>query len=49
MDLRDIFYSTSTEELLADCVLLQLVLESLGVAEALLCFAYNLLELALHL
>ena len=29
MDL-DIFYSTATEELLADCILVQLVLESLG-------------------
>ena len=49
MDLLDKFYSTATEELLADCVLVQLVLESLGIAQAIICFAYNLMELALHL
>ena len=49
MDLLDIFYSTATEELLADCVLVQLLSESLGVAHGLLCFSYNLLVLVLHL
>ena len=49
MDLLDIFYSTAAEELLADCVLVQLVLESLRMAQALLCFALDLLELVLHL
>ena len=49
MDLLDIFYSTAAKELLADCVLVQLVLEILWVTQALFCFAYDLLELALHL
>ena len=49
MGFLDIFYSTATEELLADCALVQLVSESLGVAQALICFANDLLELALHL
>ena len=49
MDVLDIFYSTTTQELLANCVLVQLFLESMGVAQALLCFAYDLPELALHL
>ena len=37
MDLLDIFYSTTTGQLLAECALLQLVLESLGRIQALLC------------
>ena len=49
MDILDIFYSTTTKELFTDCVLVQVVLESLGVAQALLCFTYNLMELALYL
>ena len=49
MDLLEIFYSTTTEELLADCVLVQLVLGSLGVAQALLYSAIDLLELVLHI
>ena len=49
MNLLDIFYSTTPEELLADYVSVELVSESLAVVQALLCFAYNLLELFLHL
>ena len=48
MDLPNVLYFTAIQELLADCVLVQLVSESLAVAHGLFCFAYNLVELALH-
>ena len=41
MDLMDIFYSTATEELFTDCVLILLFSESLGVVQALHYFAYD--------
>ena len=49
MDLLDKFYSTATEELFADCVLIQLFSKCLGVTpQSLLCFVYDLHELSLH-